>query len=180
MWGNHDPQHPQSHACHKAPRCPMGASCPRRNVTANCPGAFWFAAWRPAVQILSSTFQAGVCRGFMERGREKKQRSLWLCPACDRGPAVDLSFCHLWATAASVPSPLPWCLSLSSPSFPPHPLSLTLSLPPCFRATISVAMATTARLSPGLGPQPTKLASGDRPATPAIGCLVGKQGLETI
>ena len=36
-------------------------------------------------------------------------------------------------------------------------------------------MATAAHLSWGLGPQPTRLASGDHPAAPPIGCLVGKR-----
>lgn len=63
----------------------------------------------------------------------------------------------------------------------PTPSHLSRSLFPCvFRATISVAMATAAQLSLGLGPQPTKLASGDRATAPVIGCLVGKQDLETI
>lgn len=93
-----------------------------------------------------------------------------------------------WATTLLLPSvgppqagvpPLSACpspmLSLSlAPLLPIFPLSL------CFRATISVAMATAAQLSQCLGPQPTELASGDRPAAPVIGRFVGKQGLEMI
>lgn len=142
------------------------------------PRELMFVVHKPRTQSLRGRFQKQVSRASWKGGQRENKCSLWFPGANGSGPQWDTSLSPApWEAVSSWRSLSRLAVSLSVSSPPSH-LSCSLSL--CFRATISVAMATVAQLSRGLGPQPTELASGDCPAASAIGCLEGKQGLGMI